>query len=225
LLEELFEVEYAVSQAKEGEAYCRDRIEKLLQQQHPNVDASRDDSIPNPSVTEVEEEKENVNTPSPFVGDEDKGAPSCSGEINEADDSGNNNLVMEYDLPPEELFDKLAGKEKVISLVDLLTRWVELREMLDDEDVYHDELQEIYSRIPKAHGDDKIDRTGFIALYRGIEDLFEDCATDDVLQPAGEAKQTGVDNEVQQQDSKEISIGSITSNERDSSMQNAAIIP
>lgn len=44
----------------------------------------------------------------------DKGTLSCVVEINETDDSGNNTLFMEYDL-----------------------FWVELWEIVDEEDVYH----------------------------------------------------------------------------------------
>lgn len=207
LLEELFEVEYALSQAKEGEAYCRERIQKLIQQHTSTSKDNKGDNNSTPTFANGKEIYEYTNevdvaTDKLFASVEDREKDVLSGqeEIGELDNTGTrNNLVVEYDLPPDELFDKLAGKEKFISLVDLLTRWVELREMLDDEDVYHDELQEIYSRIPKLQGDDKIDRAGFIALYRGIEDLFEEC-TDDILLPVQDLQQADEDKRGRQEE-------------------------
>ncbi len=220
LLEELFQVQYALSQAKEGEAYCRERIQKLIQHHNSTRKDNKDDANATPIVADEKEEqgcasKDGVLTDNPFATGEDQEKDILIGheEISELDDIGaSNNLVVEYDLPPDELFDKLSGKENFISLVDLLTRWVELREMLDDEDVYHDELQEIYSRIPKLHDDDKIDRAGFIALYRGIEDLFEEC-TDDLLLPAQDLQQVVEEKRGRQEETKKYENDSFVKSE------------
>jgi hypothetical protein len=80
------------------------------------------------------------------------------------------------------LFVELAGSSsphQTISLVELLEHWVELQDMLDVEDLYQEELVAIFDSIPKVENDkanvnDMIDLDGFIALYQGIEDLFED---------------------------------------------------
>lgn len=222
-MDELFEVEYALSQAKEGEAYCRERIQKLVQQHTSTSEDNKGDVSSTPTFAHGKEIYEYTNdadvmTDKLFASaeDEEKDILRDQEEIGELDDTAtSNNLVVEYDLPPDELFDKLAGKEKLISLVDLLTRWVELREMLDDEDVYHDELQEIYSRIPKLHGDDKIDRAGFIALYRGIEDLFEEC-TDDILPPMQDLQQADEDKRGHQEEP--------INDEKDSFVKSASIV-
>jgi len=183
MLEELHEVEYGVSRAKAAEAYCRGRIDMLVKMHEKatarigNEEANAESASDIPEKRIDSKEETNVTTTHrdslSLVDDSEQLDSEVHGEMV---DGGGNALVAQYDLPPEELFDKLAGEEKVVSLADLLTRWVELREMLDDQDLYHDELQEIYSRIPKAFSDssDKIDRAGFIALYREIESLFED---------------------------------------------------
>ena len=182
MLEELHEVEYGVSRAKAAEAYCRGRIDMLVKM-HEKATARISDEVANaesaPDTSggrkDAKEEGNAIMANRDSLSLVDDNEQMVSEVHDDKVDVEGNVLVTEYDLPPEELFDKLAGEEKVVSLADLLTRWVELREMLDDQDLYHDELQEIYSRIPKAFSDssDKIDRAGFITLCREIESLFE----------------------------------------------------
>jgi hypothetical protein len=82
------------------------------------VDGTKDDSIPSTTLTGGGGKKillillQIFHLHSKMKGD--KGTLSCVVEINEIDDSGNNTLFMEYDL-----------------------FWVELWEIVDEEDVYH----------------------------------------------------------------------------------------
>jgi len=75
---------------------------------------------------------------------------------------------------PEEVFAQISGGRSIISFDDL-TKWEELQEMLQDGEILISELQTFYDKT-SIKG---LDKAGFVALYKMIDDLFEETGDDD----------------------------------------------
>jgi PAP_fibrillin len=83
-------------------------------------------------------------------------------------------VVVDGDgLSPSQIFRKLtdAARSTTLSREGLL-RWRFLSEVLEDGDLKEDELDSIFQK--SSNGKAVLDEAGFVALYRSIDDLFEE---------------------------------------------------
>ena len=62
--------------------------------------------------------------------------------------------------------------EMGLSLEDLKKCWVELSELVEDEELLPEELEELFQKSLKDNGNHKLDKEGFYALYTSIDALF-----------------------------------------------------
>jgi len=104
------------------------------------------------------------------VVNEDKTLSSLPSETVSTD----NQMVVGENLTPEEIFLKLADKNSLVGRKDL-ERWEDLLTTINEGELLTTELDDMYATIPKAPGsEDKLNKEGFLALYKAIDDLFED---------------------------------------------------
>ena len=80
------------------------------------------------------------------------------------------------DLPTEDaLFRELAGSENLVNKEQLLTKWPDLMEMIQDGDLAREELDQLYTVALKQSTDAvALDPTAFDVLRTAINDLFEE---------------------------------------------------
>lgn len=70
----------------------------------------------------------------------------------------------------DQIFAQISDDGSTIVFEDL-TKWEELQELLENGDVFMEELQTFYDSINKING--SLDEMGFEALYNMIDDIFE----------------------------------------------------
>ena len=82
----------------------------------------------------------------------------------------------EPDLPTDDpLFRELAGSENLVNKEQLLTKWPDLVEMMEDGDLAMEELDQLYTVALKQSTDAvALDPTAFDVLRTAINDLFEE---------------------------------------------------
>lgn len=116
--------------------------------------------------------------------DEDMMEDDDDEDIDEAvnSPSATENLVVQGDMSPLDLFAAIATAEGTVSLVEL-QRWSELEDMLAEGDLLSSELEAMYNSIVTDDGS-SLGKAGFLKLYQMIDDLFEDAVQED---GAGEA--------------------------------------
>jgi hypothetical protein len=78
---------------------------------------------------------------------------------------------------PELIFKQLIADDRedfVVGMEDL-KQWGELQELLSDEEMSQTELEEMLTEITRSRNNDdkKLDKAGFVLLYKMIDDLFE----------------------------------------------------
>ena len=83
------------------------------------------------------------------------------------------------DVPPSVLFTQLSNSDNLVGMSEL-NRWGDLQEMIKDGDLLPLELESIFENTPKAVGtNDYLDESGFISLYKAIDELFEEDGEDE----------------------------------------------
>ena len=83
-------------------------------------------------------------------------------------------MVEGEKLSPDVLFVSLADENGLVGLEEL-KRWQELRDLIDDGDLAVSELEEIFRNVKKSEMDlNKVEKAGFVALCKALDDLFED---------------------------------------------------
>ena len=80
-------------------------------------------------------------------------------------------MVEGEDLPPGVLFAALANEDYQVGMEEL-KYWSELQEMLNEGDLLQEELEAMFNKAKGSAGN--LDEDGFMKLYEGIDDLFED---------------------------------------------------
>ena len=185
LLSELCSIKIMVQQAKENTRQSKARIHEIRISQ-----AAGSEKIETGDSSFTDTEESNSSTFPPVLHEAIGETPSEYSSSSPLQITAQTDVVLKSNIAhspprhditendqidPVNIFIELAGAEDAqISLHDLISRWADLQEMLDVEDIYREELTAIYDSLPKADFyKDTIDLEGFLCLYQGIEDMFE----------------------------------------------------